>query len=45
MFALQELSGKGRKRKLRKDEVAPQGDGEEHQKQGPVFRWKRERKK
>ncbi|KAF5843452.1 hypothetical protein DUNSADRAFT_15747 [Dunaliella salina] len=47
-LALQkEVAGKGRKRKLGKDELARTGteEGQQQQQQGPVFRWKRERKK
>eukprot|EP00967_Tisochrysis_lutea_P099071 scaffold146907_cov18-Tisochrysis_lutea.AAC.1 len=40
-----EVAGKGRKRKLGKDELARTGNEEGQRQQGPVFRWKRERKK
>jgi hypothetical protein len=45
-FQTQEVAGKGRKRKLGKDELSqPAGDEHSRQQQGSVFKWKRERKK
>jgi len=37
------VAGKGRKRKLGKDELVDTEEGQ--QRQGPVFKWKKERKK